>query len=169
MIPSFHTADRPTHRRVMVVGLLLCLGFVVISFSLRPQAEEGRGLVEADKLVRTGGDPHRRTDAAFRRPSAVRQFLARRFVIGRDGNEAGIADHIDQNFHPYGHEAPFPVSKLRGGGISSCTSGDQTREIAWLLITAEGRGSPAQQKPAHIRGWGRVFRAFTSRKVAALD
>lgn len=59
MIPSFHNADRPTHRRVMVVGLLLCLGFVVISFSLRPPAEDGRGLVEADKLVRTGGDPHK--------------------------------------------------------------------------------------------------------------
>jgi hypothetical protein len=43
----------------MVVGLLLCLGFVVISFSLRPPAEDGRGLVEADKLVRTGGDPHK--------------------------------------------------------------------------------------------------------------
>jgi hypothetical protein len=43
----------------MVVGLLLCLGFVVISFSLRPQAEEGRVLVKADKLVRTAGEPHK--------------------------------------------------------------------------------------------------------------
>jgi hypothetical protein len=43
----------------MVVGLLLCLGFVVISFSLRPQAEDVRGLVEADKLLRPGGDPHK--------------------------------------------------------------------------------------------------------------
>jgi hypothetical protein len=59
MIPSFHNADRPTHRRVMVVGLLLCLGFVVISFSLRPQAESDRVLVKADKLVRTAGEPHK--------------------------------------------------------------------------------------------------------------
>jgi hypothetical protein len=36
MVPSFHNADKPTHRRVMVVGLLFCLAFVVISFSLRP-------------------------------------------------------------------------------------------------------------------------------------
>ena len=43
----------------MVVGLLLCLGFVVISFSLRRQAEDGRVVVEADKLVRTAGDPHK--------------------------------------------------------------------------------------------------------------
>jgi hypothetical protein len=43
----------------MVVGLLLCLGFVVISFSLRRQAEDGRGFVEADKPVRTAGDPHK--------------------------------------------------------------------------------------------------------------
>jgi hypothetical protein len=34
MIPSFHNADKPTHRRVMVVGLLFCIAFVVISFSL---------------------------------------------------------------------------------------------------------------------------------------
>jgi hypothetical protein len=59
MIPSFHNADRPTHRRVMVVGLLLCLGLVVISFSLRPQAESDRVLVKADKLVRTAGEPHK--------------------------------------------------------------------------------------------------------------
>ena len=59
MIPSFHAVDRPTHRRVMVVGLLLCLGFVVISFSLWRQAEDGRVVVEADKLVRTAGDPHK--------------------------------------------------------------------------------------------------------------
>ena len=33
MVPSFHNADKPTHQRVMVVGLLFCLAFVVISFS----------------------------------------------------------------------------------------------------------------------------------------
>lgn len=57
MVPSFHNADRPTHRRVMVVGLLFCLAFVVISFSLRPQVESGRVLVKADRLVRTAGEP----------------------------------------------------------------------------------------------------------------
>jgi hypothetical protein len=62
MVPSFHSADKPTHRRVMVVGLLFCLAFVVISFSLRPQAESGEALValvKADRLVRTAGQPHK--------------------------------------------------------------------------------------------------------------
>ena len=41
MVPSFHNADRPTHRRVMVVGVLFCLTFVVVSFSLRSQPDGG--------------------------------------------------------------------------------------------------------------------------------
>jgi hypothetical protein len=40
----------------MVVGLLFCLAFVVISFSLRPQVESGHVLVKADRLVRTAGE-----------------------------------------------------------------------------------------------------------------
>jgi len=39
----------------MVVGLLFCAAFVAISFSLRPQPEESRVLVKADRLVRTAG------------------------------------------------------------------------------------------------------------------
>lgn len=57
MAPSFHNADKPTHRRVMIVGLLFCVAFVVISFSLRPQVESGHVLVKADRLVRTAGEP----------------------------------------------------------------------------------------------------------------
>lgn len=59
MAPSFHNADKPTHRRVMVVGLLFCMAFITISFSLRPQPEGGRVLVKADRLVRTAGEPHK--------------------------------------------------------------------------------------------------------------
>jgi hypothetical protein len=61
MVPSFHNADRPTHRRVMLVGLLFCMAFVAISFSLRPEPEGGAGavLVKADRLVRTAGEPHK--------------------------------------------------------------------------------------------------------------
>jgi hypothetical protein len=59
MVPSFHNADKPTHQRVMVVGLLFCVAFVVISFSLRPQAETSHVLVKADRLVRTAGEPHK--------------------------------------------------------------------------------------------------------------
>ncbi len=59
MVPSFHNADKPTHRRVMVVGLLFCLAFVVISLSLREQPETGHVLVKADRLVRTAGEPQK--------------------------------------------------------------------------------------------------------------
>jgi hypothetical protein len=59
MVPSFHNTDKPTHRRVMVVGLLLCLAFVVISFLLGPQADSDHTLVKADRLVRTAGGPHK--------------------------------------------------------------------------------------------------------------
>ena len=59
MIPSFHHADRSTYRRVMVVGLVLCVAFVAISFSLRSQPGDDRVLVKADRLVRTAGEPHK--------------------------------------------------------------------------------------------------------------
>jgi hypothetical protein len=57
MVPSFHNADRPTHRRVMAVGLVFSLAFIAISFWLRPQPAEDRVLVKADRLVRTAGEP----------------------------------------------------------------------------------------------------------------
>ncbi|UEM17272.1 hypothetical protein J4G43_025395 [Bradyrhizobium barranii subsp. barranii] len=59
--PSFFQGDRHTYRRVAVavVGSLFCLAFVVISFSLRPQLEDTRVAVKADRLVRTAGQaPH---------------------------------------------------------------------------------------------------------------
>lgn len=59
MVPSFHNADRPTHRRVMVIGLLFCMAFVAISFSLRPQPESDRVLVKADRQVRTASQPQK--------------------------------------------------------------------------------------------------------------
>jgi hypothetical protein len=59
MVPSFHNADRTTHRRVMVIGLLFCIAFVGISFSLRTQPETDRVLVKADKLVRTASQPQK--------------------------------------------------------------------------------------------------------------
>ena len=56
MVPSFHNADRPTHRRVMAIGLLFCAAFVLGSYFLRPQPENDRVLVKADKLMRTAGE-----------------------------------------------------------------------------------------------------------------
>jgi hypothetical protein len=43
----------------MAVGLLFCVAFIAISFSLRPQPESGHMLVKADKLMRTAGEPRR--------------------------------------------------------------------------------------------------------------
>ena len=57
--PSFYQGDRYTYRRVAVVGTLFCLAFVVISFSLRPPAEDTRVAVKADRLVRTAGQAAR--------------------------------------------------------------------------------------------------------------
>jgi hypothetical protein len=59
MVPSFHNADKQTHRRVVVVGLLFCVAFVAVSFFLRPQEESNRVLVKADRLVRTAGEPQK--------------------------------------------------------------------------------------------------------------
>ena len=57
--PSFYQGDRHTYRRVAIVGSLFCLAFVMISFSLRPQLEDTRVAVKADRLVRTAGQaPH---------------------------------------------------------------------------------------------------------------
>jgi hypothetical protein len=53
--PSFYQGDRHTYRRVAIVGTLFCIAFVVVSFSLRPQAEDTRVAVKADRLVRTAG------------------------------------------------------------------------------------------------------------------
>jgi hypothetical protein len=55
MASSFHTADRQTYRRVALTGALFCVAFVMISFSLRPQAYETKALVKADRPVRTAG------------------------------------------------------------------------------------------------------------------
>lgn len=59
MVPSFHNADRPTHRRVMAIGLLFCAAFVIISFSLRTPPQSDRVLVKADRLMRTAGQTHK--------------------------------------------------------------------------------------------------------------
>jgi hypothetical protein len=57
MSASFHNADRPTHRRVMLVGFLFCAAFVAVSFLARPQPQTDHVLLKADKLVRTAGQP----------------------------------------------------------------------------------------------------------------
>jgi hypothetical protein len=39
MSSSFHNADKRTHRRVMLVGLLFCAAFVAFSFFARQQPD----------------------------------------------------------------------------------------------------------------------------------
>ncbi|MCK1323129.1 MULTISPECIES: hypothetical protein [unclassified Bradyrhizobium] len=57
--PSFCQGDPHTYRRIAIVGTLFCLAFVVISVSLRPQLEDTRVAVKADRLMRTAGQlPH---------------------------------------------------------------------------------------------------------------
>jgi len=36
---TFHSADKRTHREVMLVGLLLCALFVTVNFFARPQPQ----------------------------------------------------------------------------------------------------------------------------------
>jgi hypothetical protein len=57
MSSSFHNANKGTHRKIMLVGLLFCAAFVAISFFAREQPDNNYVLIKADKLVRTAGTP----------------------------------------------------------------------------------------------------------------
>jgi hypothetical protein len=57
MSASFHNADKHTHRKIMVVGLLFCAAFVAISHFAKGQPENRAVLLNADKLVRTAANP----------------------------------------------------------------------------------------------------------------
>jgi hypothetical protein len=55
MSSSFHNADRRTYRKVVLVGLLFCTAFVLISFFTREQPANDYVLKKADRLVRSAG------------------------------------------------------------------------------------------------------------------
>jgi hypothetical protein len=57
MSSSFHNADRRTHRKVVLLGLLFCAAFVAISVFAREQPDNNYVLIKADKLVRISGTP----------------------------------------------------------------------------------------------------------------
>jgi hypothetical protein len=57
MSSSFHNADKQTHRRIMLVGLLFCAAFVAFSFFAKEQPDNTYVLIKADRLVRTAGTP----------------------------------------------------------------------------------------------------------------
>ena len=49
--------DKGTNRRAMVVGLMFCAAFVLVSFFASPQVETDRVLVKADRLMLIAGKP----------------------------------------------------------------------------------------------------------------
>ena len=57
MSSSFHNADRRTYRKVMLVGSLMCVAFVLFSFFAREQPPNAYVLKKADRIVRTVGTP----------------------------------------------------------------------------------------------------------------
>jgi hypothetical protein len=57
MSASFHNADRRTHRRIMLVGLIFSAAFVAISYFAKQQPENHDVLLKTDRLVRTAGNP----------------------------------------------------------------------------------------------------------------
>jgi hypothetical protein len=57
MSSSFHNADKRTYSKVMLVGLLFCAAFVVVSFFAREQPANNYVLQKADRLVRSAGTP----------------------------------------------------------------------------------------------------------------
>ncbi len=56
MSSSFHNADKRTHRKIMLVGVMFCALFVTISFFAREQPQNTYVLKKADRLVRTAGE-----------------------------------------------------------------------------------------------------------------
>ena len=57
MSASFYNADRHTHRRIVLVGLMFCAAFVAIRYFAKVQPESHSLFLKADKLVRTAGNP----------------------------------------------------------------------------------------------------------------
>ena len=57
MSSSFHNTDKRAHRKVMLVGILICAACVAISFFAKEQPDNNYVLIKADKLVRTAGTP----------------------------------------------------------------------------------------------------------------
>ena len=53
MVPSFHTVDRQTYRRIVIVGPLFCTAFVAVSSFLRPQPADSRVIAKPDLPIRT--------------------------------------------------------------------------------------------------------------------
>ena len=57
MSSSFHSADKQTHRKVVLVGLMFGALFVAIAFFAREQPANTYVVQKADRHVRTAGTP----------------------------------------------------------------------------------------------------------------
>jgi hypothetical protein len=57
MASSFYNADKRAYRKVLLVGILLCLAFVGVSFFAKEQPANEYVLQKADKFVRSAGSP----------------------------------------------------------------------------------------------------------------
>jgi hypothetical protein len=57
MSATFHNADRRTHRKVLLVGLMFCVLFVALSLFAKQQPANTYVLKKADRLVRSAGAP----------------------------------------------------------------------------------------------------------------
>ena len=47
--------DKGTNRRTLLVGLIFCAVFVLVSYFAKPQVDTDRVLVKADRLTLTAG------------------------------------------------------------------------------------------------------------------
>ena len=56
MSSTVHNADKRTHRRLVLTGLLACAVFVVISSFASEQRHNNYIFIKADKLVHTAGN-----------------------------------------------------------------------------------------------------------------
>jgi len=128
----------------------------------RDQTSHRRRVRGVDPL-RWGGS--KRATSARPLRSTIRQFVAWRSVKGRDGEKARITGHIDQDFQPHGHDAPFPELNSARAVSVPAPCDDQTCPIAWLDIARTLVALQTKTPPTSEDADG-VFRAFTSRKVA---
>ena len=49
--------DKGTNRKTMLVGLMFCAAFVLVSYFAKTRPETDRVLVKADRLTLTAGKP----------------------------------------------------------------------------------------------------------------
>ena len=109
MSNSFHTADKGTHRRVMLVGLMFCAAFVAFSFFAREQPANHLRSAEGGQA-----GPHRRRAAARELNNPRTSRLTR--TTSHDGLQPvalsvpGVVGPTDRAGAPSTAFSPMPLS-----------------------------------------------------------